>query len=225
MHIYPKIFSELSIAPNSRLGFAYLRPSPRRQSQQSTTACIAIGIVILAMTVGALALGREPVSPVPSIDRTPVPTIETAFAAFRASSIDNTTLSPSPTQDSCKDFAFSFLNLICSKARAKHATQMKHRVATFMIGHPDPSLSLATAQTPSKITGGQTETRIQRVEGANAINDKRRLRPASDSLKSKAALGANVGNYEREHACYQRLNGSFSSVGDRDTQNDSLGRC
>lgn len=224
MHIYSKIFSELSIAPNCRAGFAYLRPSPRRQSQQSTAACIAIGMMILAMTVGALALGREPVSPVPSIDRTPVSTIETAFAAFGASSIDNTTLSPPRTQDPCNDFAFSFLNSICSKARAKHATRMKHRVATFVIGHPDPSLSSATAQTPSAMTSGRTETRIQRTDGAYAINDKP-FRPASDSLKSKAALKANVGNYEHGHACYRRLNGSFNSVGDRDTQNANIGRC
>jgi len=116
---------------------------------------VAIGLTVIATTVGSLTQKSAWALPIASIDRAPPSAIDTAMAIARALSIDTAAVSHWRAKDSCNDFVFSFLNSTCSKIRARHVERVTHRVATLLIGHPAPTPSSVTAQMPSVTASGQ----------------------------------------------------------------------
>jgi hypothetical protein len=90
-------------------------------------ACVAIGMAASAIAIRSLAREAD-LNP-----RAPRSVIEEAFTTLGASSVDSVPVKRVRWEDSCADFAFSFLNPSCSKFHKKHVERI-HRIATFVVG-------------------------------------------------------------------------------------------
>jgi hypothetical protein len=119
------------------------------QSLQTIVARITIPALILATAGCSLRQDREATSPIASVERTPTSAIETAFAALNDAVIEP------KAQGACNDFEFSFFNSNCLTMHKKVRLR-RHRVATSVIGRPDPIPSKAkTPAHSSTVTEGE----------------------------------------------------------------------
>jgi hypothetical protein len=98
------------------------RPVPRRKSQ-TTMAYALIGIVVVATAVGSLTRISAWALPIGLTAPTPAASVAA--------------VSPSPTEESCKEFGSAFLNSACATPHKRFAARRIHRVATFVIGRSD----------------------------------------------------------------------------------------
>ncbi len=162
-----------------------LRPSLRSR-KLTTIVCAALIIVTSATVASSLSRESERVSPVASIDQTPRSVIEKVFATLGVSSTGRP-----QTQNSCDDFAFSFLNRKCSSLHKKHAARI-HRVATLVLGHPEALPSSEAAQLPFAI-GEPAETQLHPMVGPMTPTVNQFHRTPKPHKKLKAALKANGG--------------------------------
>ncbi len=104
--------------------------SIRLQKCLATIAYIVIGTVVIATAVGPLTRISALALPIGLTEPTTLPSVG-------ESSVDVVATSPPPTEDSCKDFGFSFLNSECSTFRKKHVGRGTHRIANRATGHRD----------------------------------------------------------------------------------------
>jgi hypothetical protein len=102
----------------------------RLQKRLATIAYVVIGTVIIATAVGPLTRISALALPIGLTE-------PTTLSSVGDSSIDVAATSPPPTEDSCKDFGSSFLNLECATFHKKHVNRGTNRVATHAIGHPN----------------------------------------------------------------------------------------
>jgi hypothetical protein len=103
----------------------------RPQKNLATMAYLVFGTVIIATAVGPLTRISALALPIGSIEAT-------IQSSVGESSIDVAAVSLPPTEYSCNDFGFSFLNPECSRFHKKHVGRGTHRVATHVGGHPVP---------------------------------------------------------------------------------------
>jgi hypothetical protein len=103
------------------------RPVRRRKSL-ATMAYALIGIVVIATAAGSLT--RISAWALPIGLTAPTPAASVAVSSVAAAS-------PSPSEDSCKEFGAAFLNSTCLTRHKKFAVRRIHRVATFVIGRSD----------------------------------------------------------------------------------------
>ena len=110
----------------------FSRPSafPRARKLVTSLACIAIGAVSVAAAIDALTRESAQALPAPLVDPAPL-----------AAPASNAEASRPAAQNTCRDFAFSFLNpTVCAKPRVKHAAASRsHRVATYTFGRGNAS--------------------------------------------------------------------------------------
>jgi hypothetical protein len=102
------------------------RPVRRRQSL-ATIGYALIGIVVVATAVGSLT----------RISAWALPVGLTAPPSAIAVSSTAAAASPSPAENSCKEFGPAFLNSACATPHKRFAGRRIHRVATFVIGRSD----------------------------------------------------------------------------------------
>jgi hypothetical protein len=158
-----------------------------------------MAIVILTMATAGCSLGqeRESASPVAAVERAPMIAIKTAFATLRAPSIDNAAVDRSKAQGFCSDFEFSFVNRACSKMHPKHAAARHHRVATFVVGHPDaipssaerpmPSVTVSKESVPSNKVGAgvpQRDVVVNKPSSPNVESESESLRANEHKVRS-----------------------------------------
>jgi hypothetical protein len=94
----------------------------------ATMAYVLIGIVVAATVVGSLTRISAWALPIGSAEPTPPASVAKSPIAA---------VSPSSTEDSCKDFGSTFFNSACATPHKRFAARRSHRVATYVIGHTD----------------------------------------------------------------------------------------
>ena len=101
--------------------------SVRRPKILTTMAYALVGIVVVATAVGSLTRISAWALP---IGLTRAPASSVAVSSIAA-------VSPSPTEDSCKEFGAAFLNAACATPHKRFAGRRSHRVATYVVGRSD----------------------------------------------------------------------------------------